>query len=237
MSSAFLEMSYRRLRHLLAHRLAAPYVLGAPPPALPAVGVADLQGVATEQLQQLAHAAVRTVHALVLAVLVGLVEDGSRPVGLLDAYELVGDDVQRLVPGDALVLALAAVLGVAAAQAGGPRRAARVEVHALHGVAHPARREHALLVGQAQRRRQALVAGLEGLAAGVHHPGLDLLPGVLVVVTGGTDADDLAVLHIHHAGVGAVVYAAPTDVPDQCLLTYCVRRSGDQRLHAFPLYS
>ncbi len=78
--------------------------------------------------------------------------------------------------------------------AGGAGSAARVEVHPLHGVADAGRREDPLLVGEAERRGQRLVARVEGLAPGVHDPGLDFFLGVLVVEAGGADADDLAVL-------------------------------------------
>ena len=99
----------------LADRLAAPEVLAAPPPAFPAVGLTDLEGVAAPQRQQLAAGAVAGLHHLVLAVLVALVEKGRRAVLLFDAVHLADDGVERLVPGDAHVLALAAVLRVALA--------------------------------------------------------------------------------------------------------------------------
>ena len=78
----------------------------------------------------------RTVHHLVLAVLVVLVEDGGGAVRLLDPEHLAGDDVERLVPADALVLADAPVLDVAAARPVEP--VPRIEVHPLHGVADAA---------------------------------------------------------------------------------------------------
>ena len=202
------------LRHLLAHRLTAPDVFCPPPPAFPTVGLADLQGVAAEQAQQLAAAAVRTMDHLVLAVLIGLVKDGLRPVLLLHPQHLAGDDVERLVPGDTHVLAHSPVLDVAPTRTRRAQGAAVVEVHPLHREADARRGIDAFLVHDTERRDQALVARFEGLAPGVHHPGLDFLPGVLVVVAGRPDADDPAVLGVHHRGVGSGAGPAPTQVPD-----------------------
>jgi hypothetical protein len=50
-----------------------------------------------------------------LPVPVALHQNGERPVLLVDALDLGGEDIRRLVPGDADILALAAVLGVALA--------------------------------------------------------------------------------------------------------------------------
>ena len=192
----------------LADGLAAPEVLVAPPPAFPAVGLADLEGEAAPLAQQLAAGAVAGLHDLVLAVLVALVEQGGRAVLLLDAVHLAGDDVQRLVPGDALVLAHAAVLRVALAVG--------VEVDAHHRVADACRRVDALLVGDAVRRDQGLHAGLERAATHLELPGVEIRLLVLPVVVHRTDADDLAVLHVHHRCIGAVLRdAAETDVSDQ----------------------
>ena len=102
----------------LAHRLATPEVLAAPPPAFPGVGLTDLEGVAAPEREQLAAGAVAGLHDLVLAVLVALVEKGGGAVLLFDAVHLADDGVESLVPGDAHVLALAAVLRVALAVAG-----------------------------------------------------------------------------------------------------------------------
>ena len=195
----------------LADGLAAPEVLAAPPPAFPAVRLAHLQREAAPLAEQLAAGAVAGLHDLVLAVLVALVEQGGRAVLLLDAVHLAGDDVERLVPGDALELAHAAVLRVALAVG--------VEVDAHHRVADAGRGVHALLVGEAVRGDERLHAGLERAAPDFHLPGVQVFLLVLPVVVHRADADDLAVLHVHHRGVGAVLrHAAEADVSDQRLL-------------------
>ena len=195
----------------LADGLAAPEVLAAPPPAFPAVGLAHLQRETAPLAEQLAAGAVAGLHDLVLAVLVALVEQGGGAVLLLDAVHLAGDDVERLLPGDALELAHAAVLRVALAVG--------VEVDAHHRVADAGRGVHALLVGEAVRGDEGLHAGLEGAPPHFHLPGVQVFLLVLPVVVHRADADDLAVLDVHHRGVGAVLrHAAEADVADQRLL-------------------
>ena len=108
----------------LAYGFAAPEVLAAPPPAFPAVGLPDLERIAAPQREQLAAGAVAGLHHLVLTVLVALVEKRGWSVLLLDPVHLAGDGVECLVPGDAHVLALAAVLRIALAVG--------VPVHPLH---------------------------------------------------------------------------------------------------------
>jgi len=56
--------------------------------------------------------AVGRVDGLALAVPVSLRQDGERAVFFVDAPDLGGDQVGRFVPGDPLVLALAAILGI-----------------------------------------------------------------------------------------------------------------------------
>ena len=62
------------------------------------------------------------------------------------------------------------------------RSAVGIEVDPLHGETDPGRGVDPFLVGDAEGRRKSLVAGLEGLAAGVHDPGLHFLFGVLLEV-------------------------------------------------------
>ena len=102
-------------RHHLAHRLAAPHMFGAPVLAFPAVQVAHLDGVAAQERQEPVGAAVAGAQVLGLAVHVGLGEHRFGPVRRADPLQLGGHQLGRLVPGDAHVLARAAVLGVAAA--------------------------------------------------------------------------------------------------------------------------
>ena len=198
--------------HPLADRLAAPEVLASPPPAFPAVGLTVLLREAAPQAEQLAAGAMAGLHDLVLSVLVALVENSRGTVLLLDAIHLADDDVKRLVPGDALKLADAAVLRVAVAVG--------VEVDTHHGVADPRRRIDALLVGDGVRRNQGFHAGLEGLAPHFHLPGVHiLLRIVLPIVVHRADTDDLAILDVHHRRVGTVLrYTAEADIPYQRLL-------------------
>ena len=172
-----------------SERLAAPEVLGPPVPALPAVRVAHLQRAAAQELQELDLAAVRPVHHLGLAVSVGLGEHGRRSVGVDDPLQLTDDDVQRLVPGDPDVAALAAVLRVALSVG--------VPVDPLQRIRDPVRRVDALLVAQAERIDGRLERDLEGLAAGLDLPGAELLRPVLPVIGQRTDADDPVALHVH----------------------------------------
>jgi hypothetical protein len=114
--------------HPLAHRLTPPEVLASPPPAFPAVRLADLQCVSAPQAQQLAAGPVASLHDLILAVLVTLIQERAGPVFLLDAIHLTDDDVKRFVPGDAFILTDTAVLRITLA--------IRVEVNTHHGVAN-----------------------------------------------------------------------------------------------------
>ena len=103
-------------RHGVALDALSPHMLGAPVPALPAVGVAHGLRIAAHLLHQQHLAGVGTVHALGLAVAVTVAENGVGPVGLAYPLDLAGDEGGRLVPGDAPVLALAPVLDVALAR-------------------------------------------------------------------------------------------------------------------------
>ena len=73
---------------LLAQRVHAPDVLGAPVPALPAVGLAGLQGEAAAEVEELGDAAVRGVDDLRLAVAVDLAQDGLGAVLVVHALDL-----------------------------------------------------------------------------------------------------------------------------------------------------
>ncbi len=114
--------------------------------------------------------------------------DRARPVLALHALDLGSDDVERLVPGDALVAGDSAVLRVALA--------VRIEVDALHrieaAVGRVDDRLEVLAVGRERglaRRRVALAARLDG-------PGL----GVAVVELDRREAQDLAVLDVDEHG-------------------------------------
>ncbi len=89
------------------------------------------QGEAAEKPEEAPVAAVGGVDGLGFGVAVGLREHGFHAVLLLDAGDLAVDEVERLFPGNALVLARAAVLGVAPAWAGGARGPVWVPVDPL----------------------------------------------------------------------------------------------------------
>lgn len=175
-------------------------VLAAPVPALPAVGLARLQGVAAHEVHELGGAAVARVHDLRLTVAVALDEDGGVSVGIDAAGDLRRDDVGRLIPADALVLADAAVLGVALA--------VRVPVHALQRVGNAVLGIDAVLVGQLQRRDGGLRAALELLAARVKRPRVEVVDLVGVKHAQGPDAGDLAVDDVDGTGVGSAAEGA-----------------------------
>ena len=100
----------RRRHHAL--EALAPDVLGAPVPAFPAVRVADLLGEAAHHVEQAGLVAVGGMDGLALAVAVALGQDGERAVFLVDAPDLGGDDVGRLVPGDPRYLLLPRFCGL-----------------------------------------------------------------------------------------------------------------------------
>ena len=153
-----------------------------------------------------------------LSMAVVLDEDGGQPVLLLHAPDLRGDEVGGFVPGDALVLADAAVLRVAAAWAGGAGGPARVPVHAFEGIEYAVGRVDAVLVGQGERGDEGLHAGFEHLAPRLHAPGLHV---VLPVEVEGADADDLAVLDVHLDGVPVLHDAIEAQPLDDGALVLC----------------
>ena len=212
-------------------RFAAPDVLGAPIPTFPAVGVAHLQRVAPQQLQEPHLTAVRSVNGLGLAVAIALCEDCMGSVAIDDPPKLRDHDIQSLVPRDAHVAALAAVLGVAPTWAGGSRRALRVPVHPLQRIRDAVRRVDALLVPQSHRADGRLQRRMEGLATGLDLPRLELLRTVLPVVGEGADTHDLAVFHVHSShvrGAGESRLAGVLDEGLFCALAHLLLHLSDQ---------
>lgn len=114
------------LVHLHAHGLHAPDMLAAPVPSFPAVGLARLQRVTAHEVEHHGLAAMGCMDDLRLAMAVGLAEDGKRAILVVNALDLVRDDLRCLIPADADVLRFAAVLRVALAM--------RIPVHAAHRV-------------------------------------------------------------------------------------------------------
>ena len=188
----------------------APHVLGAPVPALPAVGLADLEGEAAHLVEQAGAVAVWRVDGLALAVAVALDQDRRRAVLLVDPGDLLGDDVRRLVPGDADVLALAAVLRVPLA-VGIPVDALERVLDAVGGVG-------ALLVGGHVRRGARPHARFQRLAVALELPGAEACAVVLPVEVERPDAHDLAVLDVDHDLAGAAEETALRQGPDDGLV-------------------
>ena len=190
-----------RLERLLAHRVHAPHVLGAPVPAFPAVGLAGLQGEAAQQVQKMRVAAVAGMHDLRLPMAVALQEHRRGPVFVDAPPDLVGADLRGLVPADALVSADPARFGMALPVG--------VPVDALERVRHAVLGVHALLVADRQGRQRGLEAARERVAAHGELPGIDLVLGVLVVQAQRPDARDAPVLHVHRGRVASGAEPAP----------------------------
>ena len=125
-----------------ALRSLAPDMLGPPVPAFPAIGISDLQGEAAEIFEEHAGVSMRGVDGLALAMTVPLHEDGVRPVLLVDATDLRGDESGSFVPGDAHELALATILRVAFA--------VRVPVDPFHREGHAIGGVDPFFVGQGE---------------------------------------------------------------------------------------
>ena len=138
---------------------------GAPVPALPAVRVVEDGGglEAVHEAHERAHLVADDAPVVVRR---GHAADGRVAVLLAHARDLARDDVQRLVPGDALVGRLAAVLRVALA--------VRVEVDALHRVLDAVVGVEAPALGEHHRRHVELLGRGVLLAARLDHPGAEL---------------------------------------------------------------
>ncbi len=139
----------------------APHVHGAPVPTFPAVGVVLGVGVADE-VEEAQQRAVPVAHVAPHVVRAGSGHHAGRADLPVDADDLVGHHVERLVPADGLVAGDAAVLDVAVALG--------IEVHPLE------RREDALgrvdggPVGHRPGRRRGLAGRRERPAPGLDGP-------------------------------------------------------------------
>ena len=140
-------------------------VRGAPVPPLPAVRVVEHGGglEAVHEAHERAHLVADDAPVVVRR---GHAADGRAAVRLLHARDLARDDVERLVPGDALVGRLAAVLRVALPVG--------VEVDALHRVLDALIRVEAPTLGVHHRREVELLRRRVFLAVRLDHPGLEL---------------------------------------------------------------
>ncbi len=78
-----------------------------------------------------------------LAMTVDLAQDSARMILVVDALDLLGNDVRRLIPTDANVAARTTVLGIALAMG--------IPVDALHRIRNTVLRIHALLITKRKR--------------------------------------------------------------------------------------
>ncbi len=130
--------------------------------------------------------------------------DGARAVVALHPFDLAGHEVERLLPGDARITGLAAVLRIA--------RAVRIEIDALHRVEQPVGRIDHRLAVLTVRRQRGLARRRQLQAARLDRPGR----AVVLAEIDRRGADDLAVLDedeqrpaVRHVAIahGAVAHA------------------------------
>jgi len=159
--------------------------------------------------------AVRRVNCLALAVSVTLHQDAERPIGFVDSPDLVGDDVGRLIPGDADVLALAAVLRVPLSLG--------IPVNPLHWVLDAVRGEGALLIGERERRGQGLHQWRQRLAIARQRPRPETRAVILPVIVERPDAHDLAVLQVEGAFAASAQHPAQGKCPHDGIIRFHVR--------------
>ena len=186
----------------------APVVRRTPVPALPAIrvvmdgGVSDRVAEAVERGEVVADVAPGVMRAVADG-------HGTRPMLALDALDLGGGDIERLVPRDALVAGDAALFRVA--------RAVGIEIDPLHRVQQPVGRVDDRLAVLPVRRQRGLTRRRELHPARLDRPRL----GVAVLELDRRRANDLAVLDVDeqrpavgHIAVahGAIDHARP-DLP------------------------
>ncbi len=183
----------------------APHVHGAPVPAFPAVRVVLGIGVADE-VQEAEEGAVAVAHVAPHVVRPGRGHDPRRTDLPVDADDLLGHQVEGLVPADGLVPGDAAVLDVALALG--------IEIHPFERREDALRRVDGGAVGHRPGRRRGLAGRGERPAPSIDGP----RRSVAVVEIQGQDPQDLAVLDIdeHRSPGGAVgvsLHFSHTDVP------------------------
>ena len=127
---------------------------------------------------------------------------------VVNALDLLGHDVGGLVPADADVAARAAVLRVTLAM--------RIPVDALHRIRDAVLGIYALFIAKRKRRNERFEAGLEGLAASLDLPRVQLFGRLMLVEVKRTDADDLILLLVDVDGacVGAQAEAVKAQAFD-----------------------
>src|SRR4030042_718444 len=115
-------------------------MLGAPVPAFPAIRVPHLLGKAPHHIEEPSLVAVRGMDGLAFAVPVSLHQDGKWAVLFMLPFHFVGDDSGGFFPGNSLILAFTAILGVSLAVG--------VPIDPLQGVLNPIRGIGPFLISQ-----------------------------------------------------------------------------------------
>ena len=162
-------------------------------PAFPGVGVIAQLRVA-QHVPETAEGTHLVLQQTEVSVRTGGAGDGSLAVGSVDTLDLALQQVESLVPGDALIAGLTTVLNVTLAVG--------IEVNTLHGVLDAVLGVDTGLHGAHVVTQRHLAGGSKGLAAGLDGPGLS----VGIVKNDGAHLSDLAVLHVDENGTtnGAV---------------------------------
>ena len=124
----------------------------------------------------------------------------SGPYCLVHPLYFIGDDGRGLVPGNSLVLALAAVLRVPLAVG--------VPVDPLQRILDPVGRKGPFLISQGEGAGQRFHQRFQGLAVPLYLPGVELLSVIFPVVVERPDPDCFAVFDIDGAFAAAAEQAA-----------------------------
>ena len=147
------------------------------------------------------------VHRFAFPMAIGLAENRVGTILIVNALHFRSDELARLVPADADVLARAAILRVPLAF--------RVPVDSLHRKRDAVLGIRAALVHKRERRRRGLHARLKRLAApSLKNPVVQLFFGVIVFEAHGANADELAVLHIRCDHVRTATACLKAEVVD-----------------------
>ena len=124
-----------------------------------------------------------------LSMPVRLAEDCERPVRIVNALDLICDDLGGFIPANLDVLRFPSVLWISLS--------VRIPVDALHRMQNAILRIDSLLVADGQRWNHRLFARLEYLPARFNLPRLALFDTRNIIVMQRANAQDLVVLHIN----------------------------------------
>ena len=132
---------------------------------------------------------------LALAVHIRLTQHRLGAVFFLLALQLLGNDLCRLIPGNADVFALAAGFGVTVAVG--------IPVHSLQGVFHSVGGIHPGLIAQTEGRNGHPIRCRKRAAPGFDFPGVAVFVRILLIVVIRTNPRDLAIIGVHQTGAAA----------------------------------